>query len=67
MQWQLLRLGQVSGVTQAQVHLFTALYWALLILDALVGLLMLRGRWRQATTPDRQAAVVPVSREEQQR
>jgi RsiW-degrading membrane proteinase PrsW (M82 family) len=65
-QWQLLRIGQLS-VTQTQVHLFTALYWALLILDALVGLLVLRGRWRRATAQDRQAAVVPVSREEQRR
>jgi RsiW-degrading membrane proteinase PrsW (M82 family) len=51
-QWQLLRIGQLP-VTQAQVHLFTVLYWALLILDALIGLLVLRGRWRNATTPDR--------------
>jgi RsiW-degrading membrane proteinase PrsW (M82 family) len=65
-QWQLLRIGQLS-VTQTQVHLFTALYWALLILDALVGLLVLRGRWRRATAQDRQAAVVPVSRKEQRR
>jgi protease PrsW len=65
-QWQLLRIGQLS-VTQTQVHLFTALHWALLILDALVGLLVLRGRWRRATAQDRQAAVVPVSREEQRR
>jgi RsiW-degrading membrane proteinase PrsW (M82 family) len=76
-QWQLIRLGQVPGVTQAQVHLFTATYWALLILDALIGLLVLRGRWRQATIPDRRewttparpgrlAVVAPVSREEEQ-
>jgi hypothetical protein len=64
-------------VTQAQVHLFTATYWTLLILDALIGLLVLRGRWRQATVPDRRewttparpgrlAVVAPVSREEEQ-
>jgi len=75
-QSQLLRLGQVPAVTQAQVHLFTALYWALLILDALIGLLVLRGRWRQATTPDRReptapdrpgslAAATPVSAQQQ--
>jgi RsiW-degrading membrane proteinase PrsW (M82 family) len=52
-QWQLLRLGQVPAVTQTQVHLFTVLNWGLLILDALIGLLVLRGRWRRATTPDR--------------
>jgi protease PrsW len=76
-QWRLLQVGQVPDVTQAQVHLFTATYWALLILDALIGLLVLRGRWRQATIPDRRewttparpgrpAVVAPVSREEEQ-
>ena len=75
-QWELLRIGQLP-VTQGQVHLFTALYWALLILDALIGLLVLRGRWRNATTPDRPeattpnrpespATVAPVSAEERQ-
>ena len=53
MQWRLLHLGQLEDVTQAQVHWFTALYWALLILDAVIGLLILRGRWRRATTPGR--------------
>jgi protease PrsW len=52
-QWQLLRIGQVPAVTQTQVHLFTALYWALLLVDALIGLLILRGRWHTATTPGR--------------
>ena len=65
-QWQLLQVGQVPAVTQAQVHLFTVLNWGLLILDALIGLLVLRGRWRNATTPDRPespATVAPVSAE----
>ena len=53
--WQLIRLGQVPAVTQAQVHLFTVLNWGLLILDALIGLLVLRGRWRRATDSDRPA------------
>jgi RsiW-degrading membrane proteinase PrsW (M82 family) len=52
-QWQLLHLGQVPAVTQTQVHLFTFLNWGLLILDALIGLLVLRGRWHRATTPGR--------------
>jgi protease PrsW len=52
-QWQLIRLGQVPDVTPAQVHLFTILNWGLLILDAVLGLLILRGRWRKATTPER--------------
>jgi protease PrsW len=57
-QWHLLRIGQLP-VTQAQVHLFTVLYWALLLLDALIGLLVLRGRWHNATTPDRPEATTP--------
>jgi protease PrsW len=76
-QRQLLQVGQVPAVTQAQIHLFTALYWALLILDALIGLLVLRGRWRRATTPDRRegtasdrpgspAAAAPVKAEARQ-
>jgi RsiW-degrading membrane proteinase PrsW (M82 family) len=75
-QWQLLHLGQLS-VTQGQVHLFTALYWTILILDAVIGLLVLRGRWRNAAKPDRRdptapdrprslAAVAPVSAEEKE-
>jgi hypothetical protein len=41
------------------VHLFTVLNWGLLIGDALIGLLVLRGRWRQATTPDRREPTPP--------
>jgi RsiW-degrading membrane proteinase PrsW (M82 family) len=58
-QWQLLRIGQAPDVTQAQVHLYTALNWALLGLDALVGLLVLRGRWHKATTPDPREGTTP--------
>jgi hypothetical protein len=45
----LIELGNVPHVTQAQVHLYTLLSWALLALDGLVGLLILRGRWHKAT------------------
>jgi RsiW-degrading membrane proteinase PrsW (M82 family) len=45
----LIRLGDAPAVTQAQVHLYTALSWALLVLDGLVGLVILRGRWHAAT------------------
>jgi len=68
-QWQLLRVGQVPAVTQAQVHLFTVLNWGLLILDAALGLLVLRGRWHQATTagrPERAADISPISTEARQ-
>jgi protease PrsW len=54
-QWLLVRLGQVPDVTPAQVHLFTILSWALLGLDALVGLLVLWARWRRATALERPA------------
>ncbi|HTE70825.1 MAG TPA: PrsW family glutamic-type intramembrane protease, partial [Actinomycetes bacterium] len=69
-QWQVLRLGQVPAVTQGQVHLFTVLNWGLLLLDALVGLLVLRARWRRATALDQPgslAAAAPASAAELQR
>lgn len=52
-QWELLRLGQSPGVTRTQVHLYTVLSWALLIVDALIGLVILRARWRKATAMER--------------
>jgi hypothetical protein len=59
-QWLLLQLGHAPAVTQAQVHLFTTLNWALLGVDALVGVLVLRGRWRRATAPDRPPTPAPL-------
>jgi RsiW-degrading membrane proteinase PrsW (M82 family) len=47
-QWLLIRMGRVPQPTQAQVHTFTMINWGLLLLDALVGLAILHGRWRQA-------------------
>ena len=41
--------GQAPPPTTTQVHLFTALNWALLALDALIGLVLLRWRWRRTT------------------
>jgi hypothetical protein len=58
-QWLLIQLGRAPAVTQAQVHLFTVLNWGLLGVDALVGLLVLRGRWHKATAPDRPEATTP--------
>jgi hypothetical protein len=52
-QWLLIELGRAPAVTPAQVHLFTILSWALLALDALLGLVVLRARWRRATAPGR--------------
>jgi protease PrsW len=50
-------LGGVPNVTEAQVHTYTILSWTLMALDGLVGVLILRGRWRRATaTLDSQTA-----------
>jgi protease PrsW len=59
-QWLLIQLGRVPAVTPAQVHLFTILSWGLLALDALLGVLVLRRRWRRATTPDRPPMPAPL-------
>jgi putative serine protease PepD len=42
------------------VHLFTILSWGLLALDALLGVMILHGRWRRATTQDRPRAPAPL-------
>ena len=52
-QWELIRMGRVPQPTQAQVHTFTSLTWGLLVLDALLGLAVLRGRWREAQALER--------------
>jgi protease PrsW len=52
-QWLLIQQGRVPQPTQAQVHLFTTLNWGLLLLDALLGVVLLRGRWRQALALER--------------
>jgi protease PrsW len=59
-QWLLIQLGRAPEVTPVQVHLFTVLSWGLLALDALLGLLILRRRWRRATTPDRLHLPAPL-------
>jgi protease PrsW len=60
-QWLLIELGRVPEVTPAQVHLYTGISWGLLGLDALVGLLILRGRWRRATALDRSGSAATVA------
>jgi RsiW-degrading membrane proteinase PrsW (M82 family) len=52
-QWELIRMGRVPQPTQAQVHTFTSLTWGLLLLDALLGVAVLRGRWREALALER--------------
>ncbi|WP_433513552.1 PrsW family intramembrane metalloprotease [Nonomuraea sp. CA-143628] len=41
-QFQLLRIGKVPGVTEAQVHIYTILVWTGILVISLVGLLWLR-------------------------
>ena len=48
MQWEAIQLGQVPGVTAMQVHVFTVVSWVLLALDAALGVVILRRRWRKA-------------------
>jgi hypothetical protein len=59
-QWLLIEFGRAPVWSQAQVHLFTVLSWGLLVLDALVGLVILRRHWRQA----RNALEIPRGPEE---
>ncbi len=49
-QWLLIQEGRAPAATTAQVHLFTTLSWALLVVDALVGLLILRAQRRRTVT-----------------
>ena len=59
-QWALIELGRAPDVTPGQLHLFTILSWGLLALDALLGVMILRGRWRRATTRDQPHTPAPL-------
>jgi RsiW-degrading membrane proteinase PrsW (M82 family) len=48
LEWLLIEQGRAPAPTPTQVHLFTVIDWALLLVDALVGVLLLRWRWRRA-------------------
>jgi protease PrsW len=52
-QWLLIQMGRVPQPTQAQVQAFTFISWGLLLVDALIGVAVLRGRWRQALALER--------------
>jgi hypothetical protein len=52
-QWALIQMGRFPQPTQAQVHTFTTRSWGLLLLDALLGVAVLRGRWQQALALER--------------
>jgi protease PrsW len=49
-QWTLIGQGEAPPVTSEQVHLYTAMNWSLLLIDALVGVGILAVRWHKATT-----------------
>jgi RsiW-degrading membrane proteinase PrsW (M82 family) len=49
-QWLQVQLDRFPAVTQQQVHLFTLLIWALLAMDALIGVLIAFWRWRRSTS-----------------
>jgi hypothetical protein len=60
-QWALIQLGRVPQPTQAQT--FTMINGGLLLVDALLGVAVLHGRWRQAlawSTPSRPPATPPL-------
>jgi RsiW-degrading membrane proteinase PrsW (M82 family) len=57
-QWLQIQLGHSPAVTQPQVHLYTLLTWALMALDALIGVLIAVVRWRRATSSQPPAPVV---------
>jgi RsiW-degrading membrane proteinase PrsW (M82 family) len=47
-QWLLDEFGLLPVATESQIHLFTALNWILLGLDAVIGMLLLGRRWPKA-------------------
>jgi RsiW-degrading membrane proteinase PrsW (M82 family) len=60
-QWLMIQLGRVPVETATQVHLFTAFNWTLLVIDALIGLRILRRQWHRATALTPAAEGPPVS------
>jgi len=50
LEWLLIAQGKAPVPTPTQVHLFTVTDWALLLVDALIGVLLLRWRWRRTTS-----------------
>jgi protease PrsW len=60
-QWTLIGQGQVPAVTQTQAHLYTAINWGLLLLDAAIGVTILTIRWHRQTTTRPPAAPLPAT------
>jgi RsiW-degrading membrane proteinase PrsW (M82 family) len=62
-QWTLIGQGQAPRVTLGQEHLYTATDWAVLLLDALIGVVILALRWHKATAvPPMPMPPVPTPR-----
>jgi hypothetical protein len=59
-QWLMIELGRVPEPTAAQVQVFSFLSWGVLVLDALVGVAVLRGRWRRALAVERARPAPPT-------
>jgi RsiW-degrading membrane proteinase PrsW (M82 family) len=59
-QWTRIGQGAAPAATQTQVHLYTAVNWALLLLDAVVGVAILVVRWRRATVVRPQSVPPPA-------
>lgn len=59
MEWLLIAQGRAPDPTPAQVHLLTVVDWALLLVDALIGVLLLRWHWRRTTLAAVPSAVHP--------
>jgi RsiW-degrading membrane proteinase PrsW (M82 family) len=50
MQLQLIALGRLPEPTDRQAHLFTLVTWGFLALDGIIGVLLLRSRWRRSAS-----------------
>ncbi|HWJ53036.1 MAG TPA: PrsW family intramembrane metalloprotease [Propionibacteriaceae bacterium] len=60
-QWTLIGQGDAPRVTLGQEHLYTGANWALLLLDALIGVVILVVRWHHATAVPRIQLPPPVA------
>ena len=59
-QWTLIGQGQAPAVAQTQVHVYTAINWGLLLLDAAIGITILAIRWHRNTTTHPQPEPLPA-------
>jgi RsiW-degrading membrane proteinase PrsW (M82 family) len=59
-QWLLIQQGRMPEPTPTQVQVFSFTSWGLLLLDALLGVAILRGRWREALALERAQTARPT-------